>query len=94
MNKTFKVILIGIVLVVICVTLAGCSVGNRQIGINFTQSFDEAYIYEPDGSLMAHGPIVSYRDFNECGTVQIQIGNKIYLTHYVNVIIIRDQTKH
>jgi len=93
-NRTFKIILVCIIFVVACFTLAGCSLGNRQVGIDFTQSFDEAYIYGLDGSLVVHGNIVSYRDFSESDVVQIQIGNKIYLTHYVNVIMIRDQTKH
>ena len=83
-----------ILLLASAIFLSSCSLGNRQVGIDFTQSFDEAYIYGLDGSLIAHGRIKTYRDFSESDVVQITIGTKTYLTHYVNVVMIRDETKH
>ena len=52
-----KVILLAILILAV-VILSSCSLDNRQVGIDFTQTFDEAYIYGLDGSLVVHGKIV------------------------------------
>ena len=88
-----KVWLVLIALIMVLV-LSSCSLGNREIGIDFKQSFDEAYIYGLDGSLIVHGTIRAYRDFNESDVVQVTIGDKTYLTHYVNVVLIRNDGRH
>ena len=89
-----KVIILLALLILSVVVLSGCSLGNRQIGIDFAQSFDEAYIYGLDGSLIKHGNIKTYRDFEDSDVVQITIDSDTYLTHYVNVIMIRHENLH
>ena len=88
-----KIALLFVILAAV-VLLSSCTLGNRQVGIDLQQSFDEAYIYGLDGSLVVHGRIKNYRDFSESDVVQITIGTKTYLTHYMNVIMIRDESKH
>ena len=89
-----KVIVLLIMLVLAVVVLSSCSLGNREIGLDFKQSFDEAYVYGLDGTLIAHGAVKSYRDFDNSDVVQITIGSETYLTHYVNTVIIRHENKH
>ena len=83
-----------LILIVAVLTLSSCTIGNRSIGLDTKQSFDEAYIYGLDGSLVAHGTISSWRDFSESDVIQITSGDKTYLTHYVNVIMIRNDRQH
>ena len=89
-----KKVLVVIIALVVLVVLGSCSLGNREIGLDLRQSFDEAYIYGLDGSLVAHGMIKKYRDFKESDVVQITIEDKTYLTHYVNTVLIRYDTRH
>lgn len=89
-----KKVLVVIIALVVLVVLGSCSLGNREIGLDLRQSFDEAYIYGLDGSLVAHGAIKKYRDFNESDVIQITIEDKTYLTHYVNTVLIRYDTRH
>ena len=88
-----KVLLVVIALIVLA-ALSSCSLGNREIGLDLKQSFDEAYIYGLDGSLVAHGMIKKYRDFEQSDVIQITIEDKTYLTHYVNTVLIRYDTRH
>ena len=92
--EKLKMILLMIVLLVAMVVVSSCSLGNRSIGLDMKQSFDEAYIYTLDGQLAVHDTITSWRDFSESDVVQITIGNKTYLTHYVNVLMVRNDWQH
>lgn len=87
-----KVLLVVLILVGVCV-LSSCSIGNRNIGVDLKQSFDEAIIALPNGKIV-EGKITSWRDFEESDTIQITIGNVTYLTHYNNVILIRYDNQH
>ena len=89
-----KVVILVVMLLGAVIILSSCSLGNRSIGLDMKQSFDEAYIYTLDGELAAHGAIESWRDFSESDVVQITIGNKTYLTHYVNVLMVRNEWQH
>ena len=93
MEKLKKIILIIILLIAIA-TLSGCTLGNRELGIDTKQSFDEAYIYTLDGKLAVHGLIHTWRDFDESDVIQITIDGKTYLTHYMNVLLIRNDRQH
>ena len=93
MEKLKKIILIIILLIAIA-TLSGCTLGNRELGIDTKQSFDEAYIYTLDGKLAVHGLIQTWRDFDESDVIQITIDGKTYLTHYMNVLLIRNDRQH
>lgn len=93
MEKLKKIVLIIILLIAIA-ALSGCTLGNREWGIDTKQSFDEAYIYTLDGKLAVHGLIQTWRDFDESDVIQITIDGKTYLTHYMNVLLIRNDRQH
>lgn len=87
-----KVILIALLLISILM-MTGCSLGNRQIGLDFKQSFDEAIIILHNGE-MIEGKIDNWRDFEESDVVQVTIEGITYLTHYSNVILMRYDNQH
>ena len=84
-----KKIVVAIMLFVpTCLCLTGCQLGNRQIGFDTKQRFDEAVIFTPTYEVVS-GDIESWRDFSESDVVQVTIDGITYLTHYSNVILIR-----
>jgi len=87
-----KVILIALLLITVLM-MTGCSLGNRQIGLDFKQSFDEAIIILHNGE-MIEGKIDNWRDFDESDVVQVTIEGVTYLTHYSNVILMRYDNQH
>lgn len=87
-----KVILIALLLISILV-MTGCSLGNRQIGFDLKQSFDEAIIILHNGEII-EGKVDSWRDFDESDVVQVTIEGVTYLTHYSNVILLRYDSQH
>lgn len=87
-----KVILI-ILLLISVLMMTGCSLGNRQIGFDLKQSFDEAIIILHNDE-MIEGKIDSWRDFDESDVVQVTIEGVTYLTHYSNVILLRYDNQH
>ena len=81
-----KKIIVIVLIIVLCLTLTACQIGNRKIGIDATQTFRWAIIQLGNGELI-EGPVDSWRDFNEGDSVQITIKGVTYLTHYANVIL-------
>ena len=67
--------------------LSGCSIGNRQVGFDLTQTFQWAIVELGNGELI-EGRVTSWRDFDESDVVQFTLDNDItYLTHYSKVIL-------
>lgn len=87
-----KVILVALLLISVLM-MTGCSLGNRQIGLDLKQSFDKAIIILHNGE-MIEGKIDSWRDFEESDVVQVTIEGVTYLTHYSNVILMRYDNTH
>jgi predicted small secreted protein len=85
MNK-IKVIALVALLAVGALVLSGCSIGNRQIGIDLTQSFRWAIVDLGNGELI-EGQVTAWRDFDESDVVQFTIDGITYLTHYSRVIL-------
>ena len=86
MNK-MKVIALVALLAVSTLLLSGCSIGNRQIGFDTTQSFRWAIVELGNGELI-EGQVTAWRDFNESDVVQFTLDDGItYLTHYSKVIL-------
>lgn len=84
-NKTFKIILIVIMLLVGLVTFSAC--GNRQVGIDTAQSFNRAYIKL--GGEWKEVTVKSWRDFNNGDEVQIvTTDGTVYLSHYSNMVLV------
>ena len=81
-----KKIAIIALIVILCLMLTACQIGNRKIGIDTAQTFRWAIIQLGNGELI-EGPVDSWRDFNEGDSVQITIKGVTYLTHYANAIL-------
>lgn len=87
MMSKIKVIALVALFIVGTLVLSGCSVGNRQIGLDLTQSFRWAIIELGNGELI-EGQVISWRDFDESDVVQFTLDDGItYLTHYSKVIL-------
>ena len=83
MNK--KYILLVVVLLISLIVLSSC--GNRQVGIDTNQTFTTALINL--GGEWKTVSVKSWRDFDNGDEVQIITSNgEVYLTHYVNVILV------
>lgn len=91
--KNVKMIALAVLLMICSFALSGCSLGNRQIGLDLKQSFDDAIVILHNGE-MIEGKIDNWRDFDESDAVQVTIEGVTYLTHYSNVILIRYDNQH
>lgn len=84
-----KRIVLALILITMVAILAGCSVGNRQVGMDTIQTFDHYKIVIGDDVI--EGTIKAWRDFDDSDVVQIMDSNgTVYLTHYRNALIVRD----
>ena len=84
-----KIAIIALIMI-LCLMLTACQIGNRKIGIDTTQTFRWAIIQMGNGELI-EGPVDSWRNFNEGDSVQITIKGVTYLTHYTNVILVTEK---
>lgn len=83
-----KIAVVIMLLVLACVCLSGCRIGNREISFDTKQRFDEAIIFISDYEVV-RGDIDSWRNFDETDAIQVTIDGITYVTHYNNVILIR-----
>lgn len=82
-----KKIAIIVLLVILCVSLSACTIGNRKIGLDTTPpTFRWAIIQLGNGELI-EGPVDFWRDYNQSAILQITIDDITYLTHSTNVIL-------
>lgn len=91
MNKkdTIRVIslfAVMLILGVIAMMFVGCS--NVQV-FDTTWSFERAVIFLPDGEKI-EGAVKSWTDYESSDMIQVTIGDKTYLTHSSNVILISE----
>lgn len=82
-----KKVLAILVLVVLAVSLSACSIGNNSL-VDFKFNFNEAIISLPDGNIVS-GKIQSWNDYEDSDVIQIKIDGVVYVTHYMNVVLIR-----
>lgn len=82
-----KIFLIVIVILVICLILAGC--GNRAF-IDATYSFSRAIVYAPDETKIAEGKVTNWRDYKDSDQLQVCINGKTYLTAAENIVLIAE----
>ena len=86
-NEMKKILAVAILLVTLCFCLTGCmTIGNRQVGLDLTQSFTWAIVELGNGELI-EGKVTSWRDFDESDVVQLTMNGVTYLTHYSKVIL-------
>lgn len=85
-KKLFSLLVISAFLMSVMLGLTGCAIGNRNIGIDFTQTFTWGIIRLGNGELI-EGKVTSWRDFEDGDEIQLTINGITYLTHYSNVIL-------
>lgn len=79
--------IIGIILLLgMLITLfAGC---NYTI-IDTAYSFTKAYVSLPNGEVI-EGKVESWKDFVDGDQLQVKIDGKVYLTHSINVVLVKE----
>ena len=82
MKKIIALLLVLTLILGLCL-LTGC---NQQV-FDTTYSFEEAYVFGPNGQELAHGTVSSWKDYDD-GTVQVVIDGRTYYTDLQNVILI------
>ena len=90
-NPWLKKLIITVVivaLVIVSIVFIWHKVYNRQL-IDLTYSYDYAIILMPDGSVVK-GKVQSWTDFEDGDQIQVKIDGKTYLTHSMNVVMIKD----
>ena len=75
--------LIIVFLAVIAFCMTGC--GNKQL-IDMTYTFDYAIIQLPNGEVV-EGKVQSWKDFEDGDQIQVKVGDVVYLTHSMNVVL-------
>lgn len=88
-NKaTIILVTIVVIFVVLFVLYVDLRIGNRQL-IDTTQRFDYAMIKLADGELV-EGRVDSWMDFENSDQIQLTINGTTYLTHCMNVTLIKN----
>lgn len=88
MNKKIKITMIVVLIIGAAFLLSSCSVGNRRIGFDTTQTFNEAVIRLGEEVKIVN--VRSWRDFDDSDVVQVEASDgSVYLTHYTNVVLIK-----
>ena len=82
--KKFMCILIAIM----CLFGATACAWN-QSWFDTTYHFDRVQIAMPDGSVV-EGNVQSWQDYENSDVVQVKVDGKVYLTHYMNVVLISE----
>lgn len=68
----------------------GCAhAWGNQSWFDTTYSFEHVWIAMPDGSCI-NGKCESWQDYENSDVVQVKVGGKVYLTHYMNVVLVSD----
>ena len=86
--KTYKKVIIFIVLFAILVFFARNVHGFNFQFFDTTWYFDEARIAMPDGSVIS-GPVDTWKDYEDSDMVQVVIDDVAYYTHGSNVVLIK-----
>ena len=86
MKKIICILLVIAITCALCFAMTGC--GNVQL-IDTTWSFERAIIFLPDGDKI-EGSVTSWTDFESSDMIQVTMGNKTYLTHSSNVVLISE----
>lgn len=82
--------------VIMCVVIAAMLImgtvayawGN-QSWFDSTWSFEYVQIAMPDGSIV-EGSVQSWQDYEDSDVVQVKVNDKVYLTHYMNVVLVSE----
>lgn len=77
-----------IILIAVLATAAISVFTNKSI-VDMTYSFERAMIQLPNGEII-EGRVSSWMDFEDGDQIQLRIGDKTYLTHISNVVLISE----
>lgn len=81
-----KKIILAAIVILILLFISGCTIGNRNIGFDTTQTFKKFILFVNNDTI--RGYVKSWRDLKDSDTIQFTDTNGItYLTHYSNVIL-------
>ncbi len=82
-------ILMMIVAVFLVSSMEDAHAWGNQSWFDTTYSFERVQIAMPDGSYI-EGSVESWQDYESSDVVQVEVGGKVYLTHYMNVVLISE----
>lgn len=63
---------------------------GNQSWFDTTWSFEYVQIAMPDGSWV-EGEVQSWQDYEDSDVIQVQVNDKVYLTHYMNVVLVSEE---
>lgn len=85
-----KKVLVILLASVLIFSFSACSrtVYNKQV-VDLAYGYDYAIILMPNGSIV-EGKVQSWTDFEDGDQIQVKINGKTYLTHIMNVVLIKN----
>lgn len=84
-RRVAAISLLSLLAIFVVILLAGC---NKQM-IDFTQSYERAIIYLPNGEVI-EGKVSSWTDYEDGDQIQVKIDGKTYLVHSSNIVLISE----
>lgn len=89
--KKYVVAFAAFVLMAIVVVFIASSANawGNQSWFDTTYSFERVQIAMPDGTYLA-GEVETWQDYENSDVVQVKVDGKVYLTHYMNVVLISE----
>lgn len=87
-RNPFFAAMVVIILITVLATAAISVFTNKSI-VDMTYSFERAMIQLPNGEIV-EGRVSSWMDFEDGDQIQLRIGDKTYLTHISNVVLISE----
>ena len=91
MKKNRNPFFAAMAVIILIAMLATAAIGvftNKSI-VDMTYSFERAMIQLPNGEIV-EGCVSSWTDFEDGDQIQLRIGDKTYLTHISNVVLISE----
>lgn len=79
-----KKIIAIIATIILAVSICGCNASP-----DMTFKFDKVIVALPNGEVV-EGECQSWTDFENSDMIQVKVGNKVYLTHSSNVVLINE----
>lgn len=84
-----KKVIMCVVLVAMLIMGATAYAWGNQSWWDSTWSFEYVQIAMPDGSVV-EGACQAWQDYEDSDVVQVKVNDKVYLTHYMNVVLVSE----
>ena len=85
----FAAFVLMAIVVMFMVSINSAHAWGNQSWFDTTYSFEYVQIAMPDGSYV-DGEVQSWQDYENSDVVQVKVDDKVYLTHYMNVVLISE----